>query len=1057
VTPPPPSGQYSEDQLVEQPAIELFAKLGWETVNARSETLGPNGTLGRDNKSEVFLSRRLRSALERLNPGMPAEAIEQAVTEITKPRTVMHYARANQQIHALLRDRVEVSVRQPDGTTLPERLSVIDWENPDNNDFLLVSQLWVHSDLYHRRTDLVGFVNGIPLVFIELKGSHKNLKHAYDDNLRDYRDSIPHLFTPNGFLILSNGADTKVGTITSGWEFFSEWKKINSEGEQGSVSLATVIRGMCTKERLLDIIENFVAFQDLPGGFVKLLARNHQYLGVNNALARMEELRHASPEERGKLGVFWHTQGSGKTMSMLFFSQKVLRKIPGNWSFVIVTDRDDLDEQAYKEFSYAGVITEKHMRATGSAHLRQLLSEDHRYVFTLIHKFRTEKGETHPVVSDRDDVIVITDEAHRTQYDTLALNMRNALPNAGFLGFTGTPLIAGEERTREVFGDYVSIYNFAASAADHATVPLFYENRIPQLEIINPAFSDDLMAIVEEAGLDEDQERQLARTLGQQYELITRDDRLDAVAKDIVEHFLGRGFPGKAMVVSIDKVTAVRTYDKVQRFWAERLERDKQDLATGHVTPEQADLLEREIGFMRNTDMAVVISQSQNEIAEMAARGLDIKPHRKRIVEENLEEKFKNPQDPFRIAFVCSMWTTGFDVPSLSTVYLDKPLRNHTLMQTITRANRVFPEKNNGLIVAYVDVFSNLQKALAIYAVGTKAGEVPVEEKGALVEALREAVDDLRAFCAARDVDLDALGRLKGFELVGAGRRTVEMLMVDDDEKIAFLSRAALVDRIYKAILPDKLANEFSRVRAVSKFLADAIAAYTERTDISGVLGRIEQLLDESVAAHEYLIPKSDAEALFDLAAVDWEGLEEAFKHGRPRTAAQRLRSLASARLTALVRLNPMRVDLVERFEKLVADYNAGSMNTETFFQELLKFSQTLNEEEARHLSEGLTEEQLAIFDLLMRPAPELSEAEKVQVKQVAEELLAILKRDKIVLDWRKEQTTRAAVRVAVEETLDRLPEKFTRQLYAQKCDAVYQHVFDSYWDDGHSVYEMAA
>lgn len=1054
---PPPAGRYTEDQLVEQPAIKLFEALGWKTVNAYHETLGSDGTLGRDNKSEVFLVRRLRAAIQRLNPDTPSEAVEQAVQEISRPRTVMHYARANEQIHGLMRERVEVSVRQADGTMLPEKLSVIDWENPENNDFLLVSQLWVHSDLYRRRTDLIGFVNGIPLVFIELKASHRNLRHAYDDNLRDYRDSIPHLFTPNGFLMLSNGAETKVGTITSGWEFFSEWKKINSEGEEGSVSLETVIRGMCTKERLLDIIENFIAFQDLPGGFIKLLARNHQYLGVNNAITRMEELRQAPPEERGKLGVFWHTQGSGKTMSMLFFSQKVLRKMPGDWSFVIVTDRDDLDAQAYKEFLYAGVITEKHMRATGSAHLRQLLREDHRYVFTLIHKFRTERGETHPIVSDRSDVIVITDEAHRTQYDTLALNMRNALPNASFLGFTGTPLIAGEERTREVFGDYVSIYNFAASAADHATVRLYYENRIPQMEIANPTFGDDLMAIVEEADLDEDQERQLARVLGHQYELITRDDRLDAVAKDIVEHFLGRGFPGKALVVSIDKVTAVRTYDKVQRFWTERLKRDEDAILGGGLTVEEEDLLAREISFMRNTDMAVVLSQSQNEIADMAARGLDIKPHRKRMMSEKLEDKFKDAQDPFRIAFVCSMWTTGFDVPSLSTVYLDKPLRNHTLMQTITRANRVFPDKNNGLIVAYVDVFSNLQNALAIYAVGSKPGDVPVEEKGALIQAVRKAVDDLRDFCTEREVDLDALGRLKGFELVAAGKRTVEMLMVDDNEKIAFLSRAALVDRIYKAVLPDKRANEFSRVRAVAKFLADGIAAYTERADVSGVLGRVEQLLDESVAAHAYLIPDSDAEALFDLGAVDWKGLEEASKQGRPRTAAQRLRSLLSVRITALVRLNPARVDLVKRFEKLVADYNAGSMNTETFFQELLKFSQTLSEEEGRSLSEGLTEEQLAIFDLLMRPAPEMSELERVLVKKVAQELLAILKRDKIVLDWRKEQATRAAVRVAVEVALDRLPEQFTRPLYAQKCDAVYQHVFDSYWDDGHSVYHRAA
>jgi type I restriction enzyme R subunit len=1051
------AGVFTEDQLVEQPAIQLFDELGWETINAYHETLGPGGTLGRDNKSEVFLVERLRAALQRLNARIPAEAIEHAVGEIARARTALHYARANAEIHHLIRDRVEVPVRQPDGTTLPEKLTIIDWDEPENNDFLLVSQFWIHSDLYKRRADLVGFVNGIPLVFIELKASHHNLKHAFDDNLSDYRDTIPEIFVPNGFILLSNGAQTKVGTITSGWEFFSEWKKIDDEGEEGVVSLDTVIRGMCTMERLLDIIENFIAFQDLPGGFVKLLARNHQYLGVNNALARMDELQGAPGDERGRLGVFWHTQGSGKTLSMIFFSQKVLRKRPGNWSFVIVTDREDLDDQAYREFAHSGVVNEKNVQASSSTHLRELLGEDHRYVFTLIHKFRTEKGERHPALSERTDVIVITDEAHRTQYDTLALNMRDALPNARFLGFTGTPLLAGEEKTREVFGDYVSVYNFAASAADHATVPLYYENRIPQLKIENPKFGDDLMAIVEEAELDEAHERQLARALGQQYELITRDDRLDAVAKDIVEHFLGRGFAGKAMVVSIDKVTTVRTFNKVQHFWAARLAELEAKMAGAYLGAGERDRLSQEIAFMRSTDMAVVLSQSQNEIAEMKARGLDIRPHRRRMVEEGLEEKFKNPQDPLRIAFVCSMWTTGFDVPSLSTVYLDKPLRNHTLMQTITRANRVFAEKNNGLIVAYVDVFRNLQRALALYATGGKAGDVPVEEKGALIEALREAVDDIRAFCREREVDLDELGGLRGFELVEAGKRTVEALLLDDDEKVAFQARAGLVNRLYKAILPDRRAGEFSRTRAVVKFIADGIAAATERPEIGGVMGRIEQLLDESVAADEYLIPAADADALFDLAAVDWDNVQEAFKKGRPRTAAQRLRSLLAAKLAALVRLNPARVDLVERFEKLVADYNAGSVNTEAFFQQLMEFKQTLSDEEARAVREEMTEEQLAVFDLIMRPAPDLTDAEKDQVKRVAEELLTTLKRGKLVLDWRKEQQLRAAVRLTVEETLDRLPEKFTRQVYLQKCDVVYQHIFDAYWDDGHSAYDHAA
>jgi type I restriction enzyme R subunit len=1054
----PPYDQFTEDASIELPAIELFRELGWDHVNAYHEKLGADGTLGREARKEVFLSRSLRKALERLNPGMPLEGIEQALAEITRDRSALHYARANREVYELLRDRVAVYLRKPDSSKEIERVTVIDWENPDNNEFLLVSQLWVKSDLYERRTDLLGFVNGIPLLFIELKAAHRNLRHAYDDNLRDYRDAIPHVFTPNGFIILSNGAETKVGGITSPWEHFLEWKKINSEGEEGRVSLETAIRGMCAKDRLLDIVGHFTVFQELPGGLVKLVARNHQYLGVNNALVRLAELRDAPAEGRSRLGVFWHTQGSGKTISMVFFTQKVLRTMRGNWTFVIVTDREDLDEQTYKEFAAAGIV-EEHTRATSTRHLRTLLGEDRRYVFTLIQKFRTEHGEQHPVLSERDDVIVITDEAHRTQYDVLALNMRNALPNAGFLAFTGTPLIAGEEKTREVFGDYVSIYNYAASTADGATVPLYFENRIPALRLVNPNFDEDLTAIVEAADLDEEQERKLGRLLGQQYELITRDDRLDTVAKDIVNHFLGRGFPGKAMVVSIDKATAVRTFTKVQRFWSERLAANEEELRAAELTADERDLLSQEIAFMRETDMAVVISQSQNEIAEMAERGLDIRPHRKRIVEEDLEGKFKNAQDPLRIAFVCSMWTTGFDVPSCSTIYLDKPMRNQSLMQTITRANRVFPGKNNGLIVAYVDVLSNLHKALAIYAAtgALVQGQLPVEEKPALVEALRKAVDELRRFCHARDVDLDHITTLRQFEWVEALKDVTDRLMLSDEETSSFLARASTVERLFKAILPDEHANEFGSIRKVIRVVMDRIAEAEGRPDVSGVMAQIEQLLDESVAANAYLIGSKERAALMDLSKVDWDAVKAMFQSGRQRTAAQRLRSMLAARITNLTRLNPTRVDLYERFQKLLEEYNAGSLNVETYFKELIELSHALTEEEARALSQGLTEEQLAIFDLLTRPGPDLSTEERGQVKRVAEELLAILKRDKLVLDWRKEQQTRATVRLAVEETLDRLPEKYTRQIYAQKCDVVYHHVFESYWDDGHSVYDRAA
>ena len=529
----------------------------------------------------------------------------------------------------------------------------------------------------------MGFINGLPLVLIELKASHKRLEDAYKDNLRTYKKDIPQLFWYNAFIILSNGSKSRIGSITSDWEHFSEWKKINSEGEHGVVSVETMIRGTCDPSRLLDLVENFTLFSELKSGLIKIVAMNHQYLGVNNAIEAVQNSR----TNAGKLGVFWHTQGSGKSYSMVFFAQKILRKLPGNWTFVVLTDRDDLDIQIYKNFAGVGAVTEpeEQVRAESGSHLKQLLFEDHRYVFTLIQKFRTDKGQTYPMLSERNDVIVMTDEAHRSQYDIFALNLRNALPKAAFIGFTGTPLMAGEEKTKEVFGDYVSIYNFKQSMDDRATVPLYYENRIPELQLTNEHLNEDMEQVLEEAMLDESQERKLEREFAREYHLITRDDRLDKIAQDLVSHFMGRGFAGKAMVVSIDKATAVRMYDKVQKYW--QLYLANLELRLTQTTDEEREALEKSISYMRETDMAVVVSPSQNEGEGFQKQGLDITKHRRRMVKEDLDTKFKDPKDPFRIVFVCAMWMTGFDVPSCSTIYLDKPMRNHTLMQTIARAN----------------------------------------------------------------------------------------------------------------------------------------------------------------------------------------------------------------------------------------------------------------------------------------------------------------------------------------------------------------------------------
>jgi len=1040
---------YSEDRLVEQPTITLFHELGWETIDCMPEgQIGPQPDLSsRETLSEVVLVARLRPALERLNPRLSASAIDASIEELTHDLSTLSPARANQAMYRLIKDGVRVRTQGKHGEEQVDVVRVIDWDNPQSNDFLLASQLWITGDLHKRRPDLIGFVNGLPLVLVELKASHKRVEDAYNDNISDYRDTIPHLFWHNAFIILSNGSEALIGSTTAGWEHFSSWKKINSEGEEGVVSLETMIRGTCDQARLLDLVENFILFSEERGGPTKIVAKNHQYLGVNNSIEAVRSIK----ENQGKLGVFWHTQGAGKSYSMIFFTQKILRQFPGHWTFVIVTDRAELDGQIYKNFANAGAVTEPEdsVRAESAEHLRQLLAEDHRHVFSLIQKFRTERGEPHPLVSERDDIIVITDEAHRSQYDIFAQNMRDALPNAAFIGFTGTPLLVGEEKTREVFGDYVSIYNFGESVRDGATVPLWYENRIPELQLINENFNKDMEVVLEDALLDEAQERRLEREFGREYHLITREERLETIARDIVEHFISRGFLGKAMVVCVDKATAVRMFDKVQRYWQAKIAELQQN-------SEHANL----VSFMQQTDMAVVVSQSQGEIEEFREKGLDIRRHRERIVRETLDEKFKDPNDPFRIVFVCAMWMTGFDAKACSTIYLDKPMRNHTLMQTIARANRVWGEKENGLIVDYIGVLRDLERALAIYGsplAGPSEGELPIRDKADLIEELRESIRTATTFCEGLGIDLAALQDASSFDFIKLSNEAVETILINENIKQDFLALAQQVDRLFKAILPDKLASEFGSQRAVLTVLARKIQVLQSPVDISDVMGAVEGLLDASIAAEGYVIAESNEDSLIDLSRIDFEALYNRFNNGKKHIETEKLKAAINRKLKEMVPLNKTRIDYHERLEQLIEEYNTGSRNIDDLFGALVKLAGELSEEEQRHVAEHLTEEELAVFDLLAQSVQDLNPKEREQVKEVARSLLKTLKAEVLILDWRKRQQTRAAVRQTIEVVLDMLPERYDQVLFADKCNEVYQHVYDSYYDNGLNVYALAS
>lgn len=1050
----------SEEALENAVVSEIFGNmLGWKTINCYRETLGENGTLGREKQEEVVLVRYLRSALTKFNPNVPSRAINLAIEELTRNRSTFSITAANQEIYHLIRNGVKVSFRDDENEEQVETLKVIDWNHPTANHFLVISQFWISGEYGSKRADLVGFVNGLPLVFIELKAHHKNVHNAYKNNLSDYKQTIPQLFWYNALIILSNGSQSRIGSITASWEHFSEWKKITQEGETGVISLDTILRGTCDKRRLLDLIENYIFFYTARGSIVKIIAKNHQYLGVNNAIESVKEIEH----NKGKLGVFWHTQGSGKSYSMVFFTQKILRKLPGNWTFLIITDREDLDDQIYKNFAYAGAVTEpeNQVRARSAAHLRTMLEdEDHRYIFTLIQKFRTEKGQVYPELSQRSDIIVIADEAHRSQYDTFALNMRNALPNAGFIGFTGTPLLAGEERTREEFGDYISIYNFRQSVEDGATVPLFYENRIPELQLTNDELDENMQNLIEAATLDEEQERLLERQCARQYQLIVRDDRLEKIAIDLVQHFLERDKTSKAMVISIDRFTAVKMYNKVQKHWKNTLENLKLQLAqTQNLNEIQQKQLERRIRYMEETDMAVVISSSQGEIEAFKQKGLDIESHRKRLVSESpgLDEKFKDPNHPLRLIFVCAMWMTGFDVPSCSTIYLDKPMRNHTLMQTIARANRVFAGKHTGLIVDYIGVFRDLQKALAIYGSasggGIKDGDTPVKDKSALVEQLRGAISEVTEFCTTRGIKLSALENTQDvFQRTRLWDEAVEAILITEDSKTTFFSLVGYVTRLYKAILPDPATNEFFSTQFLLSRLADKIRSLNSDVDVSDVMDEVSDLLDESITAGEFVISASNQR--INLSELDFDQLAAQFNTGYQRTETEKLKGALQRKLQQMVRLNRTRLNYLETFQRMIDEYNAGSSNVEGFFRDLIQFAQTLNAEDKRAIAQNLSEEELAIFDLLTKPDLTLTSQEEKEVKQVAKELLETLKQEKLVLDWRKRQQTKAAVEVTIKEILDRLPESYSIEMYQQKCNEVYQHIYESYSGQGRSIYD---
>ena len=593
------SYDYSENILVQKNAGNLLRdELGWDVRFAyNTEVLGNDGTFGRESYKEILLLRYFHKALKTLNPWMNESQISEAQKALENRLSTSSPLQVNEEKYFLIRDGIPVTVKKPNGQTETKKAAVIDFQNPDNNYFLAVKELKIHGALYRRRTDIVGFVNGIPLLFVELKKNTVDVQNAYDDNYTDYQDTIPHLFYHNAFLMLSNGTEAKIGTLGSQYEFFHEWKRL-AEEEQGSVALETMLRGICRKENFLDLFENFILYDHSGGHTAKILARNHQYLGVNEAMKAYA----ARKLNDGKLGVFWHTQGSGKSYSMVFFAQKVRRKFEGSPTFVILTDREELNSQISDTFENCGLLGKTKAAkfiATSGDDLVQKLKGNPSFIFTLIQKFNKPSAE--PIYPDH-DIIIMSDEAHRSQYGIFADHMMKLLPTAARIGFTGTPLLSSDNITARTFGGYVSVYDFKRAVEDGATVPLYYENRGEKIaDLHNPKITEQILDAIENADLDVDQQDKLEAEFAKEIHLLTAEPRLKSIARDFVNHYSDLWTSGKAMFVCLNKVTCVRMYNYVQEYWKEEIKKLKAKIKK--ATQQEAQELERRLKWMQETSL----------------------------------------------------------------------------------------------------------------------------------------------------------------------------------------------------------------------------------------------------------------------------------------------------------------------------------------------------------------------------------------------------------------------------------------------------------------------
>lgn len=1045
---------FDENEIQKGVADLISGELNWHEYYAyNTEKFGDESYLGRKDEKEIILDKYLRKALKKINPEVPDNGVEIAIKIFKSINISKSLMDTNEEKYHLIKNGIKIEVKNERGQLKPYTLKVIDFDSPEKNHFLFVRELWVKGDIYRRRIDGMGFVNGIPLIFMELKGDYVDIQRAYEDNYKDYLTTVPHIFNYNMLVTFGNGDVGKYGALHAPYDFFSEWKR-NSEKDEPTRDFKIFLRGLFDKTRLLDLLENFILFDKSSGKNIKIVAKNHQYLGVNNL---MENVKNRKALE-GKLGTFWHTQGSGKSYSMVFFAEKVHRKIKGSFTFVMLLDRVDLEKQLITTASGTSAIKEGvASRASDGSHLKELLKGNPKYIFTIINKFNKSSSE---IYSESDEIIIVSDEAHRTQYGNFAENMRKTLPNASFVGFTGTPLFSEEEITKKYFGDYVSVYDFKMAVEDGATVPIFYENRGERLKIINNDFNKDLIEKMEDDGLDEATMERIEKEFSKEYHIYTSDSRLETIAKDFVEHYTNIWESGKAMYVAIDKITALKMLNKIEKYWDLKIEALKKDIA-GTLDGINEELKDK-LKWMEETEIALIVSAEQNEITKFANHGLDIQPHRKKMIEEDLETKFKDPNSKFRVVIVCAMWLTGFDVKTLATLYLDKPLKAHTLMQTIARVNRVSPGKNNGLVVDYNGILRYLREALGKYAMGDLANKKiqvdPTNEMAELIKKFKETIHQCEKLIIENGGDISILDEVQGLDKISAIRQLLEVILVNGEVKNQFKNLVDNLEKIKKFIGYNLDLNDVMDRYIIFIEMKKRMDVPKVEKDITNIVAELKSSIIDKAIDVDSTGKKSKT---INLTNLDFEKLKEEFlkrkdKNQITNTIMQELET----KIRKMVTRNESRVDLLKKYEAIVDKYNSEKdrANIEKTFEELMEFIRSLSEEEQRAAKEGLTEEELAVYDLLKRE--DLKKSDLEAVKKLSKDILSILKEEiKNMHQWREKEVTRDGIKSMIDTRLydDNIglpiggfpDEKFIQP----KVNRLFNHMYAKYESYDRNVY----